>query len=281
MKDKVVVITGATTGLSKATAIGLAKMGATLVLVGGDRGQLSSLAEVIFREAPHTVPRTILADHSSMAEVRRSASEIISEQRRINILINNVGTVAHEREVTVDGYERTFALNHLAPFLLTNLLLSSLRASAPSRIITASSTAHTVSSLDLDDLMLERGYSPFRASGQAKLANMLFTCELAQRLQGTGVTANFVDAGKARTRFCIEAGALMRLDTVALRSLELRSRSGARTSIHLASSREVEGLTGQCFTSMRPSKPNPACYDTKATRILWDISERLTGLGTG
>jgi NAD(P)-dependent dehydrogenase (short-subunit alcohol dehydrogenase family) len=278
ISDKVALITGATTELGKATAVGLAKMGATLVLVGGDRGRLSSVAKVIIQEAPHTVLRTLLADLSSMAEVRRSVSEIMIEERRIDVLINNVGVVAREREVTVDGYERTFALDHLAPFLLTNLLMTDLLFSAPSRIITVSSTPYPAGPLNLDDLMLERGYSASLACGQAKLANILFTYELAHRLQGTGVTANFVDNRTRRTGFGIEAGRMTRLDMVAVRPFELSRRSGVKRIIHLAASPEVVGLTGQCFTSSRSRRPAPISSDIEEARMLWEVSEGLTGL---
>jgi NAD(P)-dependent dehydrogenase (short-subunit alcohol dehydrogenase family) len=281
IRGKSVVITEATTALGRATAEGLAKMGASLVLVGGDRVQLSSAAERVKRDFPDTMLKTLVADLSSMMEVRRSASEIMSEQHRIDVLINNVGTAAQIREVTVDGYERTFALGHLAPFLLTNLLLASLRSSAPSRIITVSSSPYRAGSLNLDDLMLERGYSTSRACGQAKLANILFTCELAQRLQGTGVTANFVGLRAGRTRFGIEACGTAHLDMVAVRPFELSWMSGVRTTIYLAASPEAEGLTGRCFTGMRPRRPARASYDREAARMLWEVSERLTGLRTG
>ncbi len=281
MRGKIVVITGATTAFGRATAEGLARMGASLVLVGGDKVQLSSVAESLIRNSPDSILRSLTADHSSMTEVRRSAAEIMAEPNRIDVLINNVGTVAHEREVTADGYERTFAVDHLAPFLLTNLLLDALRSSAPSRIITVSSTPHPAGSLNLDDLMLDRGYSPSRACGQAKLANILFTYELAQRLQGSGVTANFVENRAGRTRFGIEAGGMAHLDMVAVRPFELSWRSGVRTTIHLAASPEAEGLTGQCFSGMRSRRPAPALYDMEEARMLWEVSERLTGLRTG
>ena len=262
--------------MGRATAEGLAKMGASLVLVGGDRVQLSSAAERVKRDFPDTMLKTLVADLSSMMEVRRSASEIMSEQHRIDVLINNVGTAAQIREVTVDGYERTFALGHLAPFLLTNLLLASLRSSAPSRIITVSSSSYPAGSLNLDDLMLERGYSTYRACGQAKLANT-FTCELAQRLQGTGVTANFVASGRG------EQGSGSKL-------VGRTFGHGGRTPFELSwmSKNNIylppprgRGFDRSVLTGMRLRRPARASYDREAARMLWEVSERLTGLRTG
>ncbi len=278
MREKIVVITGATSGIGRATAEGLARMGASLVLVGRDKKGLSSVEEGIVRYGSAPVPQALLADLSSMAEVRRLASKIVSEHPRIDVLINNAGTISGERRVTGDGYEYTFALDHLSPFLLTNLLLDSLNASTPSRIITVSSIAHAAGSMHFDDLMLEKGYTPWKAYGQAKLANVLFTYELACRLRGTGVTANCVHPGAVRSKFGNEASGMVHIALVAIRPFEISSRQGARTPIYLASSPGVEGVTGQYFARMKPRRSSPASYDMEAARRLWEVSERLTGL---
>ncbi len=277
MKGKLVVITGASSGIGRATAEGLATRGASLALVGRDIRRLSSAAEAIRKAAPVPV-HTYIADLSSMAEVRRVASEIGAAHPRIDVLINNAGTVGGRRRVTVDGYEHTFALDHLSPFLLTNLLLPSLKASAPSRIVTVSSVAHFTGSLHLDDLMMENGYSAWRAYSQAKLANVMFTYELARRLQGTGVTANCAHPGVVRSRFGQEASGLLHLGLVVLRPFSISARQGARTIIYLASSPQVEGVSGRYFAAMRPRQSSPASCDQRSAERLWEASEALTGL---
>ncbi|MBI0583025.1 MAG: SDR family oxidoreductase [Methanomassiliicoccus sp.] len=278
MSGKLVVITGATSGIGRATAEGLSAMGATLLLVGRDEGRLKAAQDSMPRVEGVPMPETHCADLSSMAEVRRLAAAIRDAHPRVDVLINNAGTIAGRRKLTVDGYEYTFALDHLSPFLLTNLLLDRLKAAAPSRIITVSSSAHLAGKIHFDDLMLARRYSAPRAYGQAKLANVLFTYELARRLEGTRVTANCVHPGAVRTHFGNEASGPVRIGLVAVRPFELSARQGARTPIYLASSPEVEGVTGRYFVRGKARRSSTASYDLDAARRLWEESARLTGL---
>lgn len=278
MRGRTVLITGATAGIGKATALGLAGMGARLIMVGRSEERLAAVKEQIVSETGHNDHVTLKADLSSMAEVRRLAADVMASTARLDVLINNAGTIVGDRRLTADGYEYTFALDHLSPFLLTNLLLDRLEASAPSRVITVSSAAHLTGRMHFDDLMLERGYRPFRAYSQAKLANVLFTYELARRRQGTRVTANCLHPGTVRTRFGNELGSAGRLAMVLIRPFEASSKMGARTSIYLASSPEVEGVTGQYFIGRKARRSSAASYDVDAARRLWEVSERLTGL---
>jgi NAD(P)-dependent dehydrogenase (short-subunit alcohol dehydrogenase family) len=280
MKGKVAVVTGATSGIGRATAKGLAGLGASLMLVGRSDDRLAEVTEDIVRSTGRS-PMVMNADLSSMAEVRRLAANIIERVPRLDVLINNAGTIVGRRRLTSEAMEYTFALDHLSPFLLTNLLLDRLRSSAPSRIVTVSSEAHFFGRMHFDDLMLEKGYAPFKAYGQAKLANVLFTYELARRLKGAGVTANCLNPGGVRTRFGNEASGLLRIGLVAMRPFELSAERGARTSIYLASSPEVADKTGLYFVRQRPRRSSAASYDRDAARRLWEISARLTGLDRG
>ncbi len=277
MKGRVVLVTGATSGIGKATARGLAKMGASMVLVGRSDDRLAAVGESIAR-ATGASPALMRADLSSMAEVRDLADRVRAKVGRLDVLINNAGTIVGKRRLSVDGFEYTFALDHLSPFLLTNLLLDLMIASAPSRIITVSSAAHYAGKIHFDDLMLERGYRPFKAYSQAKLANVMFAYELARRLQGTGVTSNCLHPGGVRTRFGNEASGLVRFGLVVIRPFELSPEMGARTPIYLASSPEVEGVTGRYFVRERARQSSPISYDRGAARRLWEICARLTGL---
>jgi len=278
MRGKVAVITGATSGIGRSTAEGLARMGTSLVLIGRNKERLASIGEEIV-DGTGDAPVLMRADLSSLTEVRRLAAEIRDRVPRLDVLINNAGTIVGDRRLTADGFEYTFALDHLSPFLLTNLLLSLLIASSPSRVVTVSSSAHRFGRIHFDDLMLEKGYTAFKAYSQAKLANVLFTYELARRLRGTGVTANCLDPGPVRTRFGNETSGLLHIGLVAVRPFELSPNRGARTSIYLASSPEVEGVTGRYFVRRRPHRSFPVTYDEGAAKRLWDVSTKLTGLG--
>lgn len=281
MQGKTVVITGATSGIGRATAKGLARKGASLVLVGRSKEGLVSTSEDIAQESGAPAPMLMRADLSSMAYVRRLAIEMKEKVSRLDVLINNAGTIMGDRRLTVDGYEYTFALDYMSPFLLTNLLLDLLTSSYPSRIVNVSSSVHRFGRVRFDDLMMERDYSPFRAYCQAKLANVLFTHELARRLEGTGITANCLDPGMVRTRFGNEASGLLHIGLVVARPFELSPERGARTSIYLASSPEVEGVTGRYFVRRGVHRSSPASYDQDLARRLWQVSEMLTGLNKG
>jgi retinol dehydrogenase 14 len=278
MAGRTVLVTGGTGGIGRATALGLSAMGAHVAIVGRDRERTEAAAQEI-REAGGRQVDVFVADMSSQAEVRRLAGEVLGALPRLDVLVNNVGGYWDTRHVTADGLERTFALNHLAPFLLTDLLLDRLRESAPARVVTVSSGAHTMGRIDFDDLEGERSYSGMRAYSQSKLANILFTYELARRLGAGGVTANALHPGMVRTGFGAEdAGSLQRLFTPLMRPFMKSPAEGAATSIHLASSPEVEGVTGCYFAGSKRKDSSKRSHDQAAAERLWRVSAELVGL---
>lgn len=277
MTGKTVLVTGGTGGIGGATAAGLAGLGARVGIVGREQQRAEAAAEQI-RAAGGQVD-VFTADVASQRQVRRLAEQVLAAYPRLDVLVNNVGGYWATRHETEDGLERTFAVNHLAPFLLTNLLLDRLRASAPARIVSVSSGAQSMGRIDFDDLTGERGYNGQRAYNQSKLANVLFTYELARRLEGTGVTATVLHPGVVRTSFGREdSGRWMRLMLPVVRPFMKTPQEGARTSIHLASAPEVEGVTGQYFARSRPKESSKASYDRAAAARLWEASTRLVGL---
>jgi retinol dehydrogenase 14 len=278
MAGKTVLVTGATAGIGKATALGLARFGAHLAITGRDRERTENAARGIRAAAGGKVD-VFLADLSSQADVRRLAYEVLQTLPRIDVLVNNVGGYWNTRHVTADRLERTLALNHLAPFLLTNLLLERLKQSAPARVVTVSSHAHGMGQIDFDDLQGERSYSGARAYNQSKLANVMFTYELARRLQGTLVTANALHPGVVRTSFGAEDPAVVqRLLVPFLRPFLKTPAQGAVTSIHLASAPELEQVTGRFFAESKPKRSSKRSYDTATATRLWQVSADLVGL---
>ena len=278
MTGKTCLITGATSGIGRATATALAGMGASLVLVARDRARgQATVAEIAQRTGNRDVA-LLFGDLSSQAEVRRVAAEFLASPRPLHVLINNAGVVNLRRTVTVDGIETTFAVNHLAPFLLTNLLLARLIGSAPARIVTVSSDAHKFGPLDFDDLENARRYRAMRVYGQSKLANILFTAELADRLGGTGVTANSLHPGAVATGLGQNNGAWARVLIAMLRPFFRTPADGAATSVHLAASPALEGVTGRYFARQREHRSSAAARDPGAARRLREISARMTGL---
>jgi retinol dehydrogenase 12 len=276
MNGKVCVVTGATSGIGKAAATALARQGAQVVLVGRDRGRAEAAATEM--GAVSTMPPKVeIADLTSMEQVRALAGRLASLER-IDVLINNAGLVLGDRRVTQDGFEHVFAVNHLAPFLLTNLLLPKLTGSAPARVVTVTSDAHTAASLDLDDPSLEHGWNSWRSYANSKLANILFTRELARRLDGTGVTANCAHPGVVRTGFGRESRPLLRFGLTLARPFLLSPERGADTVVYLASSPDVAGETGGYYVKRQRREPSAAARDDAAARKLWDISEKMTGL---
>jgi len=280
MEGRTVLVTGGTGGIGGATAAGLAALGARVGVVGRDRGRADAVAAGI--RATGGRVDVFIADLSAQREVRRLADEVLAAYPRLDVLVNNVGGYWAHRHTTEDGLERTFALNHLAPFLLTNLLLPRLRESAPARVVTVSSGAQAMGRIDFDDLQAGRAYRGQRAYSQSKLANVLFTYELARRLHGTGVTATVLHPGVVRTAFGQEDSSpwTAAVQRVARRLLK-PPEEGARTSIHLASSPEVEGVSGQYFANQRPKRSSKASYDRAAAARLWDVSAELVGLTSG
>ena len=279
MTGKTVLITGGTGGIGRAAAIGLASMGARVGITGRDRARAERAAAAIARESGNPAVDVFVADMSSQTEVRRLAGEVLSAYPRLDVLLNNVGGFWAHRHVTADGLEHTFALNHLAPFLLTNLLLERLMASAPARVVTVSSGAQAMGRIDFDDLMGERTYSGQRAYNQSKLANVMFTYELARRLEGTGVTATVLHPGMTSTAFGAEDSARAMAPIIAVLRPFMRSpEKGADTAVYLASSPEAEGVTGRYFANRKARKSHKSSYDTATTARLWRVSADLVGL---
>jgi retinol dehydrogenase 14 len=277
---RTVLVTGATAGIGKATALGLAAMGAHVAITGRDRGRTEGAAGEI-RAATGGQVDAFVADLSSQSEVRRLADDVLQSLDRIDVLLNNAGGYWNTRHITADELERTFAVNHLAPFLLTNLLLDRLKQSSPARVITVSSHAHAEGRIDFDDLQNERSYSGVRAYNQSKLANILFTYELARRLQSTSVTANALHPGVVSTSFGAEdPSRVQRLFVPFMRPFMKTPTQGAATSIHLASAPDLEQVTGRYFVHSKPKKSSPASYDEAAAARLWQVSSDLVNLTT-
>jgi NAD(P)-dependent dehydrogenase (short-subunit alcohol dehydrogenase family) len=277
MSGKVCVVTGANSGIGKATSLVLAQFGAEIILVCRDkaRGE-TALAEVSAVATPGAA-RLEIADLSSLQEVRELAARL-ARLDRLDVLINNAGLVLGDRRITADGFEYTFALNHLAPFLLTNLLREKLAASAPARVITVSSAAHRAARLDLADLQLAKHFSGWRAYSNSKLANILFTTELARRLTGTGVTANCLHPGTVNSGFGRDGSRVLRLGLDLGRRFLRTPGQGADTVVYLASSPDVEGATGGYYIRRKLRAPSRAAQDQATARRLWEISVELTGL---
>jgi retinol dehydrogenase-14 len=279
MAGKFVLVTGGTGGIGRATAIGLAALGARVGITGRDPARTEAAAASI-RATPGSPPVDgFAADLSVQAGVRHLAAQVLDTYPRLDVLVNNAGGFWAHRHVTADGLERTFALNHLAPFLLTSLLLDRLTASAPARIITVSSGAHARGRIDFDDLQGERDYSGQRAYSQSKLANVMFTYELARRLAGTGVTATVLHPGVVRTGFGAEDQAAYLAVMIRVARLFMKTPAqGAGTPIYLASSPQIEGITGRYFVNRKPKTSSKASYDTAAAARLWQVSTDLAGL---
>jgi len=279
MAGRTVLVTGGTAGIGKATAVGLAELGARLGITGRDLRRAEAAAADIRSVTGNPKVDAFGADMSSQADVRRLAAEVLDRYPRLDVLVNNVGGFWASRHVTADGLEHTFALNHLAPFLLTSLLLDRLKASAPARVVTVSSGAQSLGRIDFDDLMSEARYSGQRAYNQSKLANVMFTYELAKRLDGTGVTATVLHPGVTSTGFGTEDTARGWGPLIALmRPFMKRPEQGAETSIYLASSREAEGVTGRYFVNRTRRKSHKASYDASTTARLWQVSADLVGV---
>jgi retinol dehydrogenase 14 len=279
MAGKSVLVTGGTGGIGKATAIGLAALGARVGITGRDQARTEAAA-VGIRAAPGSpAVDAFAADMSVQAGVRRLAALVLDTYLHLDVLVNNVGGFWAHRRLTADGLEYTFALNHLAPFLLTSLLLDRLTASAPARIVTVSSGAHASGRIEFDDLQGERNYSGQRAYSQSKLANVMFTYELARRLEGTGVTATVLHPGVVRTGFGAEDQAAHMAIVIGVARLFMKTPAqGAITPVYLASSPEAEGVTGRYYASRKPKTSSKASYDTATAARLWQASAGLAGL---
>lgn len=283
MKDKICLITGATAGIGKATALQLASMGATVIGVGRNPARCESAAAHIRRVTGNHNVEFALADLSSQKQIRALAANLLEKYPRLDVLINNAGAFHLTRQLSVDGIEMTFALNHLGYFLLTALLLDLLWQSAPARIVNVSSAAHYSGRLALDDLQLTRNYSGWQAYANSKLANVLFTFELARRLEGTGVTANALHPGWVATGFAHNnfRGLLWPIRPfywLFQKLTALTPEQGADTIVYLAASPALEGITGKFFIHRRETRAAAAAYDLETARRLWQLSEAMTGV---
>lgn len=280
MAGKTVLITGGTGGIGKATALALAARGARVAITGRNPERAARAAEEIGAIA--TVPvEVFVADMSSQEEVRRLAGDVMRTLDRLDVLVNNVGGFWNTRRLTADGLEYTFALNHLAPFLFTNLLLEKLKQSGPARIVNVSSGAQAVGRIDFTDLQGERSYSGQRSYNQSKLANVLFTYSLADRLAGTKVTANALHPGVVETNFGTEDPGRMQAFLMPLVRRWMKTpEQGARTSVYLASAPELENVTGQYFANSAAKKSSRRSYSRTDADRLWQVSATLVGLAS-
>lgn len=280
MEGKICLITGATSGIGNATALGLARMGATLVLVARDQERGEATRSEIASLSGNDAVDLLLAELSSQQSIRRLVADFGQRYAHLHVLINNAGLFSLRRRITVDGMELMFAVNYLAAFLLTNLLLDTLKASVPARIVNVASDAHEEGYIRLDRLQSERGYCPMRAYGQSKLALVLFTYELARRLEGSGVTVNALHPGFVATN--IGQTGLGPVGRAAAKFFLSRKgispEEGAKTSIYLASSPDVEGVTGKYFVKSVPRRSAPISYDETLQQRLWEESVGLVGL---
>jgi NAD(P)-dependent dehydrogenase (short-subunit alcohol dehydrogenase family) len=278
MKDKVIMVTGANSGIGKAASLALARMGATLVMVARNKGRGEAARSEIIRKSQNNSVDLFLADLSSLESVRQLATDFKKKYPKLHVLINNAGLFNQRRRVTANGYENTFATNYLASFLLTNLQLDLLKASAPSRIINVSSVGHYNGHINFDDLNLEKEYGGWKAYGQSKLALVLFTHELAKKLQGTGVTVNAVHPGTVATNIWSRpfgpVGFIMALPKLFMTSPE----KGAETIVYLASSSDAKGLNGEYLEKLKVKKSSDESYDEEIAQRLWDVSAKLTHL---
>jgi NAD(P)-dependent dehydrogenase (short-subunit alcohol dehydrogenase family) len=279
MQGKICLLTGATSGIGKATALGLAQMGATVVMVSRDRARGEAVQAEIKTKSGNAAVDLLLADLSAQQSIRQLVENFQQRYTQLHVLINNAGLFMLRRRTTVDGLEMTFAVDYLAPFLLTNLLLDVLKASAPARIVNVSSNSHEAGYIKLDDLQAEHHYRSMRAYGQSKLAVVLFTYELARRLQGTGVMANCLHPGFVATNIGQSGmGPASRIVTRLIFAFGISPQEGAKTSLYLASSPEVEGVTGKYFVKGIPQRSAPISYDESLQRQLWEESVKLVNL---
>ncbi len=288
MQGKICLVTGSNSGIGKETALSLAKMGATVVMVVRNKERGEKAQREVVKQSGNNGVDLMTCDLSSMESIRQFAAEFKKKYNRLDVLVNNAGAVYNKREVTPEGFERTFAVNYLGPFLLTHELLDMLRTSAPSRIINVSSGLAKEGKVDLDDLQGENttgkkkvshARSPFYAN--TKLMLILYTYELARRLEGSGVTANVLFPGFTATNLGKNSGSLRSsIMFKMVRPMQQSAKRGAETSIYLASSDDVKGITGKCFEKKKETSTCPASYDEDVQRRLWVKTESLLGVAS-
>ena len=278
MRAKTVVITGGTSGIGEVAAVALAKLGARIVLVARDKSRGDATLARLRDSGPDVAHSVHFADLLRLAEMKRVAAEIAAREPRIDVLINNAGAMFAKRRLTEDGLERTFALNHMAYFVMAAGLRERLVASGPARIINTASAAHQGATLDFDDLQSAKSFGARKAYGQSKLCNILFTRELVRRLQGTRVTANCLHPGFVATRFGDQSGGLMSPLIRFAKFFAISPAEGAETIIHLASSPDVVEATGQYFYKSVPTTPSSWAQDDRSALLLWQHSAALAGM---
>jgi NAD(P)-dependent dehydrogenase (short-subunit alcohol dehydrogenase family) len=277
MAGKVCLVTGATSGIGKVTACALAAQGAEVIIAGRNQRKAEETVSWIQSETGNNNVRYLLADYADLGQVREMARAFKERTSRLDVLVNNAGGFFNSRRGTPYGVEMTLLINHLAPFLLTNLLLETLQDSAPARIVNVSSDGHKQGTMDFDDLGFERGYFGMKAYARSKLANVLFTYELARRLDGSQVAANALHPGHVatdmwKTSFPVVGPALRWV----MGFIALTPEQGADNTIYLASSPEVEGITGAYYVQREPAQSSPLSYDDGVAQRLWKVSEELT-----
>jgi NAD(P)-dependent dehydrogenase (short-subunit alcohol dehydrogenase family) len=279
MNEKTVVITGATSGIGEVAADHLAQLGARIVFVARDRERGEAMRKHLRAVAGHTDHAVHYADLTRLSDMKRVAHEIAESEPEIDVLVNNAGAMFNSRHVTEDGFEKTFALNHMSYFVLTNILLDRLKATPGARIVSTASDAHKGNRLDLGNLQSARGYSGYAVYGRTKLMNILFTRELVRRLAGTGVTANCLHPGFVATRFGDQSGGAFSFAIKAAKNFALTPEQGAETIIYLASSDEVAGVTGGYFYKSKQATPTREAQNDADAKRLWDVSVKISGVG--
>jgi NAD(P)-dependent dehydrogenase (short-subunit alcohol dehydrogenase family) len=278
MKGQVCMVTGATSGIGEVTARELAARGAEVVVVSRNAQKCQNTVSQIRKQTGNPAVDYMVADLSSQSQIRRLVQEFRPRFPRLDVLVNNAGAFFLRRRESEDGIEKTWALDHLNYFLLTNLLLDVIEDSAPARIVNVASGSHRRADMHFDDLGLKNGYSGMRAYGQAKLGNILFTYELARRLEGSGVTVNAVHPGFVATNIGSDNGWLVNQVMKVVHLFGRSPKQGAETVVYLASSPEVEGVSGKYFFDKQPIETSAISYDRKTAQRLWKVSAQMTGL---
>jgi NAD(P)-dependent dehydrogenase (short-subunit alcohol dehydrogenase family) len=279
MDGKICMVTGGTSGIGYYTAQEIARMGGTVVIIGRDQAKCENAVRMIQTESGNPAVEYLLADLSSQAQIRSAAAQFNAKYNHLDVLVNNAAGVSLRRKISVDGIEMTFAVNHLAYFLLTGLLIEALKHSSSARVVNVSSGSHYGEQLDFDNLQLVKSYTIYRAYGRSKLANVLFAYELARRMAGTHVTSNALSPGMVATDIWKKVNRFLTpLINPVIQRIGQPPLEGAQTSIYLATSPEVEGVTGKYFADCKPVHSSPNSYDLEAAKRLWEVSAQLTGL---
>lgn len=276
MDEKICLVTGANSGIGKAAALSLANLGARVILVSRDWQKGKAAQSEIKKRSKNELVDLLTADLSSIESTKKLADDVIANYSRLNVLVNNAGVFLSKRSLTINGIETTFATNHLGYFLLTNSLLKLMKKSAPARIINVASSAHQSASINFSDLNFERGYSGYRAYAQSKLANILFTYELARRIAGSGVTANCLHPGLVATNLGKDKPNLFRWLINLFKPLTKKPARAANDLVYLALSRDMEGVNGKYFINKKQRQSSPLSYDEQLAKKLWQTSEHLT-----